>query len=187
MTILTSRSVKAFFNSEVHSAEQMPDDATEITPELYQALLQGPANNKVIDFSVVPPALRDPEKVWPTATQLAFLIDQKVALMYQAWTRFTTEYQAKEAAALTYKAASYRGEISIWISSYADAAGIGYKEAAEHILMQAESLRAAQVQVAQLRMRKFELTDLADEPRYQLYEEIVAEIDQVSATVDPFI
>ena len=187
MTIFTSRNQKAFFNSELHSAEQLPDDATEITLELYHELLQGPANNKVIDFSVVPPVLRDPAHVWPTAAQLAALIDQKVNLIYQGWNRFISEYQAKEAAALAYKAASYQGEISVWISSYADAAGIGPREAAERILLQAESLRAAQVKVGQLRMRKFEMTNLADEPRSQLYEAIVAEIEKVSVMTDPFI
>lgn len=187
MKFFSSRSEKAFYSSELHSAEQMPGDATEISVECYQALLQGSANNKVIDFSVVPPTLRDPEKVWPAATQLAALIDQKVALIYQGWTRFTSEYQAKEAAALAYKAASYRGEISVWISSYADAAGIGYKEAAERILIQAESLRAAQLQLGQLRVRKFELSTLSDEPRLQLYESIIAEIDQVRVALDPLI
>lgn len=187
MKFFSSRSEKAFFSSDLYAPDQMPDDATEISLKHYQELLQGPANNKVIDFSVVPPMLRDPEKVWPPATQLAALIDQKVALIYEGWTRFPSEYQAKEAAAQAYKAAAYEGEVSVWISSYAEAAGIGCQEAAERILLQAESLRAAQIQLGQLRVRKFELSALADEPRLQLYESIIVAIDKVNKTLDPLI
>lgn len=187
MTMFSSRSKEAFYDDSIHAPHQIPSDATAIPVSLYRELLEGSASNKVIDFSVVPPVLREHEKVWPAAAQLATLIDQKVAQIYEGWTRFTSEYQAKETAALAYKADSYEGEVSVWISSYAEAAGIGCQEAAERILLQAESLRAAQIQLGQLRVRKFELSALPDEPRLQLYESIIVAIDKVNKALDPLI
>lgn len=183
MSIFASPSTKLFYNDQINA--DIPSDSVEITNEQHMALLDGISNGKEIDFSQIPPALREPEKVWPTAQQLADLIDNKVAEIYNKWTRFTSEYQAKEAAALAYQQAGYEGETSGWISSYADSAGLDYKEATDRILAQAESLRSAQIQIGQLRMRKFELSALDDEARSELYELIIAEIVQVSATVEP--
>jgi len=187
MAMFSSGTSEAFYDDSIHAPHQIPSDAKEISETLYRELLEGTSSGKVIDFSVVPPVLREPEKVWPAAAQLATLIDQKVAQIYEGWTRFTSEYQAKEAAALAYKATAYEGEVSVWIRSYAEAAGIGCQEAAERILQQAENLRAAQIQLGQLRVRKFELSALADEPRLQLYESIIVAIDKVNKTLDPLI
>lgn len=183
MGIFASPSQKCFYDEIMNP--DIPGDAIAITDEQHAFLLEGQSNGKVIDFSQMPPVLRTPEKVWPTAQQLSELIDNTVAEIYNKWTRFTSEYQAKEAAALAYKQAGYEGDISGWISSYADSAGLDYKEATDRILAQAESLRSAQIQIGQLRMRKFELSALDDEARSELYELIIAEIDQMSATVEP--
>ncbi|MBC7211651.1 MAG: phage tail protein [Pseudomonas sp.] len=60
MTIFASCSEQAFFFEGVH--EHIPEDAIEVSQELYhelyQALCEGAATGVAVDFSTVPPSLK---------------------------------------------------------------------------------------------------------------------------------
>lgn len=74
MGIYISASEKGFFNTQIHEPHQIPEDAQEITQELYEQLLAGMPEGKIIDFSAYPPVLVEPEKVSLTEAQLTALI-----------------------------------------------------------------------------------------------------------------
>ncbi|MGY4523742.1 phage tail protein [Pseudomonas sp. TE21394] len=70
--IYASVANKAFYDSAVHSEDQLPADAVEISKELHQSLLEGVSSqSKMIDFTSMPPVLVDlPE---PSGQVLAML------------------------------------------------------------------------------------------------------------------
>lgn len=58
--IYVSVANKAFYDSAIHSKDQLPGDAVEIGKELHQSLLEGVSSqSKMIDFSSSPPLLID--------------------------------------------------------------------------------------------------------------------------------
>lgn len=71
MTIFASCSERAFFFGGVH--ECIPADAVEISQELYEelyhALCEGPAKGVEVDFSTVPPSLKEREVVADPVTE----------------------------------------------------------------------------------------------------------------------
>ena len=89
--------------------------------------------------------------------QMITAIDNKAATIYQNWTRFEAEYNARKAAAQAYKDAGYKGEVSTYITSFAIPAGLDNKAAADLILAQAAGLQKLQDHLAALRMRKYGL------------------------------
>ena len=182
--IYSSKSARAFFDSRINLPDQIPSDAVEITQEYYSQLLEGASNDKVIDFSVEPPILMAPLKTWPMASQLSSNIDDRVAAIYTNWARFDTEHKTREAAALAFKEAGYEGDAGIWVRSYAVPAGLTDAEAADRIIGQAEAQRAATARLAEVRMRKLELSALVDQVRYDRYEAIMAEISDVESSVE---
>lgn len=184
MTTYSSKSEAGFFDSRVHTPEQIPSDAIKISLELYNELLNGTSTGQVIDFSVEPPVLKDQEKNWPSAAQLSASIDDKVASIYANWARFQTEHQAREAAAVAFKDAGYEGDAGIWVKSYAVPAGLTNADAADQIIAQAEAQRLAIARLAELRMLKLGLAALSDDERYERYEEIMADIADVVSSVE---
>lgn len=105
-------------------------------------------------------------------------IDNAAAAVASFWARFTTEYEESEKAAIEYKTAGYDGDASVFITSYADAAGVTYQQATDTILQQADGLRSLQASLRAERMRKYELKDPAltlDEITV-LHDDIVANI-----------
>jgi len=117
-------------------------------------------------------------------TDLAASIDAKVATVYANWTRFQQEYLQREAAARAYKAAGYTGDVSIWISGFANAAGKTSQEAADLIVAQADGLYAALSSLGALRMRKYEVFTASDcDAAFAAHDAISAEIDTVAATI----
>ncbi|WP_153446922.1 hypothetical protein [Vibrio algicola] len=92
-----------------------------------------------------------------TITNGISAIDNKAATISLYWSRFAEEYVEREKAANEYKAAGYTGDVSIYVTSFADSAGLDYQTATDLILTQAEGLRALQAQLAVERMRKYEL------------------------------
>jgi len=69
-TLYSSASTRAFYDSAVHTTDQIPADAKEITKTLHQALLEGVSGQtKRIDFSCHPPVLTDLPA--PTLSRLA--------------------------------------------------------------------------------------------------------------------
>ncbi len=105
-------------------------------------------------------------------------IDNTAAAVTSYWTRFATEYEESEKAAIEYKAAGYEGDASVFITSYADGAGVTYKQATDTILQQADGLRSLQASLRAERMRKYALKDpaLTLEEITVLRNEIVANI-----------
>lgn len=55
----------------VEGVSVIPDDVTEISEADWQALLNGQAAGKIIDFSVIPPVLRDYVKTHAVETEEA--------------------------------------------------------------------------------------------------------------------
>ncbi len=110
-------------------------------------------------------------------TQIAS-IDDAAAAEAMKWTRFAEEYKEREAAAIAYKEAGYTGDVSIYITSFSEPAGITNQAAADLILKQADDLRSLQSQLAAERMRKYELKqpDLTLDDIAALRDEIVANI-----------
>lgn len=105
-------------------------------------------------------------------------IDNTAAAVTSHWTRFTTEYEESEKAAIEYKAAGYAGDASVFITSYADAAGVTYQQATDTILQQADGLRSLQSALRAERMRKYALKDpaLTLDEITALHDDIVANI-----------
>lgn len=82
-------------------------------------------------------------------------IDTVIARIIESRTKFQMGYEKREAAALAYKNADYKGDPTIWITAFADEAGLPYQTATNVILSQAVALRAALEQLEALRMRKY--------------------------------
>lgn len=84
-------------------------------------------------------------------------IDNKAASITSHWTRFSEEYITREAQALAFKEAGYQGECGAYITMFSQRANLTPAQATDLILQQAEGLRALQEQLANERMRKYEL------------------------------
>ena len=108
-------------------------------------------------------------------------IDNKAAAIYQNWTRFELEYNARKAAAKAYKDAGYKGDVSTYIASFAIPAGLDNKAAADLILVQAAGLQKLQDHLAALRMRKYELKKqgLTLAQMQAIADEILKEMDDL--------
>lgn len=114
-----------------------------------------------------------------TLSQLIDSIDNKATTIYTTWTRFESEYKSRQAAAEAFKAVNYQGEPSIYITSFATAAGIDNQTATEIILQQATGLQKLQDHLAALRMRKYELKrpDLTLEQMQSVHDDIISQMD----------
>lgn len=109
-------------------------------------------------------------------------IDDKAASIYSTWTRFEQEYVQRETAAKVFKEANYQGEVSRFIADFATKAGFDNKTATDLILLQAESLRKLLVELANQRMRKYELkqADLSEEQMQAIYNDIIQQMDNLA-------
>ncbi len=122
----------------------------------------------------------------PTLVELIDSIDTTASTITTKWTRFSEEYAQREKAAQEFKAADYKGEASLYITSFSEAASITNKQATELILSQAEKLRDAQTALGALRMRKFELKqpDLTAEQMQQIHDDIISKMQAIAASYD---
>lgn len=113
--------------------------------------------------------------------QLIDEIDKKAETIYSVWTRFEAEYKARKEAAEVFKASGYKGEPSIYITSFATPAGVGNKTATEIILQQAAGLQKLQDHLAALRMRKYELKhpNLTLEQLQAISDDIIKQMDEL--------
>lgn len=109
-------------------------------------------------------------------------IDGHAANIYSKWTRFESEYRERQAAAEAYKSADYKGECSRYITDFAKRAGIDNKTATNLILVQAAGLEKLQVELANQRMRKYELKapNLTLEQMQSIYNDIIRNMDNLS-------
>ncbi|WP_118808471.1 hypothetical protein [Haemophilus haemolyticus] len=116
-----------------------------------------------------------------TLHQLTESIDNKATTIYTTWTRFESEYKARQAAAEAFKAANYQGEPSIYITSFAVPAGVDNKTATDIILQQAAGLQKLQDHLSVLRMRKYELKhpDLTTAQMQAIHDDIIKQMDDL--------
>ena len=116
-----------------------------------------------------------------TQTRLITNIDEHAAKIYITWTRFESEYRERQAAAEAFKSANYQGECSRYISDFAQRAKLDNKTATNLILTQAAGLEKLQVELANQRMRKYELKapNLKLEQMQSIYDDIIKQMDHL--------
>ncbi|HHF3310357.1 TPA: hypothetical protein ACPJ9H_000674 [Haemophilus influenzae] len=183
----------------------VPEGAVEISQDKYIELLNGQSQGKqIIADKTGNPALIDPQPSaahelnndtlqWEisaekqtallaeTQTRLVANIDEHAAKIYSTWTRFESEYRERQAAAEAFKAANYEGECSRYISDFAQRARLDNKTATNLILTQAAGLEKLQVELANQRMRKYELQapNLTLEQLQSIHDDIIKQMDNL--------
>ena len=185
-------------NYDALDSGQLPPDCYVVTEEqvnLISASVTGGgavwAENGVIQCSGSSPSayhvfdLKTKKWVISPAKQTALLaekrnnlieqIDNYAATIYSTWTRFESEYRERQAAAEAYKSANYEGECSRYITDFAQRAGLDNKTATNLILTQAAGLEKLQVELANQRMRKYELKqpNLTLEQLQSIHDDII--------------
>ena len=182
-----------------------PEGAVEISRDKYIELLNGQSQGKqIITDKTGNPVLIDPQPSaahelnhdtlqWEisaekqtalladTQTRLIANIDEHAAKIYSTWTRFESEYRERQAAAEAFKAANYEGECSRYISDFAQRARLDNKTATNLILTQAAGLEKLQVELANQRMRKYELKapNLTLEQLQSIHDDIIKQMDSL--------
>ena len=108
-------------------------------------------------------------------------LDNHAATIYSVWTRFESEYRERQTAAEAYKSANYEGDCSRYITDFAKRAGLNNKAATDLILVQAAGLEKLQVELANQRMRKYELkrSNLTLEQMQSIYDDIIKQMDEL--------
>lgn len=183
----------------------VPEGAVEISESKYLELLNGQSQGKqIITNKQGAPVLVDPQPSdahelnldtlkWEISTEklttlvtekrnrLIEQIDSHAATIYSTWTRFESEYRERQAAAEAYKSANYQGECSRYITDFALRAGLDNKAATNLILMQAAGLEKLLVELANQRMRKYELKapGLTLEQMQATYDDIIKQMDHL--------
>ena len=116
-----------------------------------------------------------------TQTRLIANIDEHAAKIYSTWTRFESEYRERQTAAEAFKSSNYEGECSRYISDFAQRAHLYNKTAANLILIQAAGLEKLQVELANQRMRKYELKalNLTLEQLQSIHDDIIKQMDNL--------
>ena len=114
-----------------------------------------------------------------TQARLINNIDVHAASIYSTWTRFESEYRERQAAAEAFKNANYQGECSRYITDFAKRAGLNNQAATDLILQQAAGLEKLQVELANQRMRKYELKvpGLTIEKMQSIHDGIIKQMD----------
>ena len=162
------------------------DELAQKTPVLYQGTLV------LVDKQPTPFHEWD-GKAWaiPPEKQTALLaekrnnlieqIDSHAATIYSTWTRFESEYRERQTAAEAYKAANYQGDCSRYITDFAKRAGLNNQAATNLILVQAAGLEKLLVELANQRMRKYELKtpNLTLEQMQSIYDDIIKQMDNL--------
>lgn len=111
-------------------------------------------------------------------------IDAAAAQIYNRFTRFDREYLQREQEAMEFKAADYTGPVPRQVAAFATPAGIPARNAADIILGQAASLRAAVSTLGELRMRKYEVYQATSaESKIAAKDSILAAIAAFSKTI----
>ena len=116
-----------------------------------------------------------------TQSRLIANIDEHAAKIYSTWTRFESEYRERQAAAEAFKAANYEGECSRYITDFALRARLDNKTATNLILTQAAGLEKLQMELANQRMRKYELKapNLTLEQLQSIHDDIINQMDNL--------
>ena len=183
----------------------VPEGAIEVSQDKYIELLNGQAQGKqIISNKQGEPVLIElqpspahelnldtlkweisPEKQTVLLTEkrnrLIEQIDSHAATIYSTWTRFESEYRERQAAAEAYKSVNYEGDCSRYITDFAKRAGLNNKAATDLILVQAAGLEKLQVELANQRMRKYELKahNLTLEQLQSIHDDIINKMDNL--------
>ena len=183
----------------------VPESAVEISQDKYIELLNGQSQGKqIIADKTGNPVLIDPQPsaahvlnldtlTWEispekqtallaeTQSRLIVNIDEHAAKIYSTWTRFESEYRERQAAAEAFKAANYEGEGSRYITDFALRARLDNKTATNLILTQAAGLEKLQMELANQRMRKYELQapNLTLEQLQSIHDDIIKQMDSL--------
>lgn len=183
----------------------VPESAVEISQDKYIELLNGQAQGKqIIADKTGKPVLINPQPsaahilnldtlTWEisaekqtallaeTQSRLIANIDEHAAKIYSTWTRFESEYRERQAAAEAYKSVNYEGDCSRYITDFAKRAGLNNKAATDLILVQAAGLEKLQVELANQRMRKYELKapGLTLEQLQSIHDDIIKQMDNL--------
>ena len=106
-------------------------------------------------------------------------IDERAAKIYSTWTRFESEYRERQSAAEAFKNANYQGECSRYITDFAKRAGLNNQAATDLILVQAAGLEKLHVELANQRMRKYDLKvpGLTIEKMKSIRDDIIKQMD----------
>ena len=106
-------------------------------------------------------------------------IDSHAATIYSTWTRFESEYRERQTAAEAYKSTNYQGECSRYITDFAKRANLTNQAATDLILVQAAGLEKLQIELANQRMRKYELKapNLTLEQLQSIHDDIIKQMD----------
>lgn len=171
-----------YFVLDVESDEEL----AQKTPVLHQGKLvlvdkqPTPAHEWDGKDWVIPPE-KQTALLAESQTRLIANIDEHAAKIYSTWTRFESEYRERQAAAEAFKSANYEGECSRYISDFAQRAGLDNKTAANLILTQAAGLEKLQVELANQRMRKYELKapNLTLEQLQSIHDDIIKQMDSL--------
>jgi len=203
MEIMTMYFKDGFFDDSYGGF--VPEGAVEISQDKYIELLNGQAQGKQIVsnkqgepvFIELQPspahelnldtlkweisAEKQTALLTETQTRLISNIDEHAAKIYSTWTRFESEYRERQAAAEAFKAANYEGECSRYISDFAQRARLDNKTATNLILTQAAGLEKLQMELANQRMRKYELQapNLTLEQLQSIHDDIIKQMDNL--------
>lgn len=175
----------ADMRGDYEAAGSWPADSIEITAEQYAALLDSQASGATIrpDGNGLPIAVFPaPATLVETKVRLSAAVDSEISDIYSQFTRFTSEYQEREAAARVFKAAGYVGDAGPWVMSFATPAGKTATQAVDLIIAQADALKAALAALGALRMRKYEIAGATSATAAQaIYDDIVLKAQQAAA------
>ncbi|MDG2949293.1 hypothetical protein [Exercitatus varius] len=190
-------------NFLVKGIHSIPDDAIAVSDEYFQEIIDARAkrqeiyiDNGELKLTSVRPSqyhtwngkewdISDEKLAEIKAIKLQKFItaiDDKAASIYSIWMRFESEYRERKDAALAFQAGNYQGEVSRYITDFAQRANLDNKTATDIILQQAAGLEKLQVELANQRMRKYELKrdGLSLEEMQAIHDEIIQQMNNLA-------
>lgn len=109
-------------------------------------------------------------------------IDDAVLAIYAKPMNLSKEYEAREKAAIDYKAAGYTGVVPARLAGFATPADMTATVAADLVLSQAAQMRGALDALSDLRMRKYEVSRATTEVAARAaYTDVMAAIAAIAA------
>ena len=172
--------LERYFELEVDPEQNLEDYTPIIKDDKILLVEKQPTVDHVWNGSswVIPPE-KQAALAMAKQAKLIAEIDEQAAKIYSTWTRFESEYRERQAAAEAFKSANYQGECSRYITDFAKRAGLNNQAATDLILQQAAGLERLQVELANQRMRKYELKvpGLTIEKMQSIHDDIIKQMD----------
>lgn len=156
----------------------------EVTPEQQARWTLYRMNAALDGLEVMPaPAPTDPPVVHLEVLKkgLVMSVDDYIAAILQKWLRFQAGYEKREAVARAYVAAGCDGDPGVWITAFAEPAGLSNADAAALIVMQADALQTALEKLEAARMGKYRIHAASTpEAARAEYQSIIATADAIA-------